>query len=215
MTAELHIPGDHESERALSGPRVEVAPDHVSQVRAAAFKVLWVTGRYATASALATILGHRTAARVRTDLDWLASRGRARLGSGGEVTGIGGLSTTPTRHQVVLADRRRHTWCAIDALGILTASGFDGHIESSPPDNRPVVTVAFEAGVPLPTAAVVFVFQDETCASVIDDWCPNTNLFASAMDARAWQEGTQTGGSILDVATAAAGAAHLWRALFA
>jgi len=77
------------------------------------------------------------------------------------------------------------------------------------------VTVVFEAGVPLPTEAVVFIVADDSCASVIDDWCPKVNLFATVADARAWQETTGTDGSIVDVATAATDAARTWRPLFA
>jgi Alkylmercury lyase len=214
MTPNRRQPEKHDSESVPSA-RVETAPTGVSQTRAAAFKAMWATGQPVTVSAVAAILAGRTAAQIRADLDWLARRGRARLGDGGPVTGVAGLSTTPTRHLLVLADRVRHTWCAIDALGILAAGRFDGQIRSSPPDDTPVVTVVFEAGVPLSTEGVVFIVADDSCASVVDDWCPNVNLFASVDDARAWQEATGTAGSIVDVATAAADAACTWRPLFA
>jgi Alkylmercury lyase len=215
MTSNRCQPGKPARESVPSGPRVEAAPDDVSQTRAAAFKAIWATGRPLTVTVLATILAGRTAAQIRADLDWLVRRGRARLGDGGQVTGVAGLSTTPTRHLLVLADRQRHTWCAIDALGILAAGRFNGQIKSSPPEDTSVVTVVFEAGAPLPTEAVVFIVADDSCASVIDDWCPKVNLFATVADARAWQEATGTDGSIVDVASAATDAARTWRPLFA
>jgi Alkylmercury lyase len=215
MSSKASHPGNHEVESLLSGPRRDAAPGDVSQTRAAAFTALWTTGRPVTVSALATALAGRSAQQIRADLDWLARRGRARVGDGGQVTGVAGLSTTPTRHRLVLADRVRHTWCAIDALGILAAAGSDGQIESSPPNNTQVVTVVFQAGVLRPTEAVVFIVNDDSCASVVDDWCPKVNLFATADNARAWQKATSTDGSIVDAATAATNAARTWRPLFA
>jgi len=70
---------------------METAPEGVSQTRAAAFQVMWVTGRPVAVSALATILADRTSAQIQADLDWLARRGRARLGDASEVIGIAGI----------------------------------------------------------------------------------------------------------------------------
>ncbi len=215
MTSNRDHPDNHDDGSVLSGPGMETAPEGVSQTRAAAFQVMWVTGRPVAVSALATILADRTSAQIQADLDWLARRGRARLGDASEVIGIAGLSATPTRHRIVLAEKERYTWCAIDALGILAAGSFDGRIESSPPDHPQVVPVALEAGVPLPTEAVVFVVTDNTCASVVDDWCPKVNLFATSDHAQAWQQATGTDGSIVDVASAATDAGLTWRPLFA
>src|SRR5260370_34494061 len=110
MTSNRCQPGKPDRESVPSGPRVEAAPDDVSHTRAAAFKAIWATGRPVTVTALATILAGRTAAQIRADLDCLARPGRARLGGGGQVTGVAALATTPARHLLLLAARQRHTW---------------------------------------------------------------------------------------------------------
>src|SRR5260370_24177266 len=143
MTSNRCQPDKPYSESVPSGPRVEAAPDDVSQTRAAAFKAIWATGRPVTVTALAAILAGRTAAQIRADLDWLARGGRARLGDGGQVTGVAGLSTTPTRYLLVLADRQRHTWCAIDPLGLSAPRRLHGQIKTSPPVDTPALTLVF------------------------------------------------------------------------
>ncbi len=198
---------------AAGGPRIEPPPHMVAATQAAAFKKIWATGRPATTSALAA-LRSRSRADIETDLAWLAERGRARLDADGNVIGIAGLSVIPTRHHLINGDRIRHTWCAIDALGILAATGGDGRIVSIPPGSRDTVTVDFHDGQPAPTEAVVFVLNDDTCASVVDHWCPQVNLFPTAEAARAWQQSNGASGEIVAVETAASTASPRWQPLF-
>jgi hypothetical protein len=175
--------------------------------------MMWDTGRPATTVALAALRAG-TRAEIEAELAWLAERGRARLNAHGDVVGIAGLSVTPTRHQLITGDRSRHTWCAIDALGILAATGGDGRIESIPPDSPDTVSIGFHRGQPAPTEAVVFVLNDDTCESVVDDWCPQVNLFRTADAAQAWQQSTGATGEIVAVDAAARAAAARWQPLF-
>src|SRR5260370_24860803 len=79
MTSNRCQPDKPYSESVPSGPRVEAAPDDVSQTRAAAFKAIWATARPATVTAPATILAVRTAPQIRAHLDCRARSGPARL----------------------------------------------------------------------------------------------------------------------------------------
>lgn len=206
---------DHtEPKRPMSdgGPRTEPAPAEVAEIRATAFRVLWASGRATTITTLAALLPHLSARAVADDLRWLVDRGRARVDDG-VVVGVAGLSAVPTRHRITMDERERFTWCAIDALGILASGRFDGTVHSTPPGGERPVVVRFVAGTPAETGAAVFVVGDEPCASVVDDWCPNVNLFSDATAARAWQSRSGVSGEVVDVAEAAARAAPSWQPL--
>jgi Alkylmercury lyase len=98
----------------------------------------------------------------------------------------------PTNHELVIDGRRRWTWCAHDAVGILGALEADGRVRSRSPYSGTLIELTFDAGQPAATDAMVFM-AEEPCRSVIDDWCPLVNLFEDDQAAAAWarQQGSR------------------------
>jgi alkylmercury lyase len=71
------------------------------------------------------------------------------------VTGIGGLSVEPTRHQLKTQDQTLYTWCAVDAVGIPGAFFLDAQVESTFMDTGEAFTIVFSEGkiVEIPSGA--------------------------------------------------------------
>ncbi|MEV6815384.1 organomercurial lyase [Micromonospora sp. NPDC051296] len=159
---------------------------------------------------VATTAGHVDA---HHELDALVAAGRVRRDDNSRVTGALGLTLETTRHRLLLAGRTWHTWCAIDALGILGALDASGSIYStSPPDGR-VIEIHFEQGRPArgDLSAVVYVPTYRPGASVVATWCPNVNFFESSSVAAVWASGAGVDGECLPLVAAGDLAATRWR----
>jgi alkylmercury lyase len=135
----------------------------------------------------------------------------ARRDPAGRLLGSHGLSVAPTHHELLIDGKRRWTWCAYDAVGILGALAATGRVRSRSPRSGTLIELRFQAGRPAATEAVVFMAQGP-CRSVIDDWCPLVNLFEHDQAATAWARQDQAAGTVVPVAQATRAGAAAWRA---
>ena len=143
----------------------------------------------------------------------LDGAGRIRRNVAGDVVGSGGLSLIPDRHEIELDGRRFWTWCAYDILGIYGVTGATGRaVSPSPPDGQPIV-LHFTRGRPDKHDAVLF-RPDESlmssCENVCEQWCPNSNLFASRELAEHWANQHGLPGLVLDLDEASDLATEAW-----
>jgi alkylmercury lyase len=130
--------------------------------------------------------------------------------------GSAGLSIIPDRHEIELDGRRFWTWCAYDILGIVGALRADGTAHSRSPATGASLEVGFRQGRPEPTSLVLFRPDDNyksCCANVYEDWCPNSNFFASRESASAWAAARGIPGRVMDLAEAANLATANWEPL--
>lgn len=148
-------------------------------------------------------------------LDQLDNAGRIRRG-GGRVVGSAGLSVIPDRHEIEIEGRKFWTWCAYDILGIFGALAANGRAQSpSPPDRKPL-ELRFVHGRPEKSDAVLFRPDPELmecCDNVYEQWCPNSNLFASRELAEAWAAEHELGGRVLSLGEGADLATEEWKSL--
>ena len=181
-------------------------------VRAAAFQLLFTRVEAVAPELLAEATGissHKLAAL----LDHLDQAGRIRRDGGGRVVGSAGLSVIPDRHEIEVDGRRFWTWCAYDILGIFGAMGSNGRAWSpSPPDGKPI-ELHFTRGRPDKNEAALFRPDEElmrSCENVYEEWCPNSNLFASKELATQWADRNSMRGRVLDLDEAADLATDAW-----
>jgi hypothetical protein len=177
---------------------------------ARAFWLLLDHGRPVEVGALADALQRQPAA-VAAAVDRLEQAGLTRRDPAGRLLGSHGLSVAPTHHELVIDGRRRWTWCAFDAVGILGALEADGRVRSRSPYSGTLVELTFDAGQPAATDAVVFMAEGP-CRSVIDDWCPLVNLFEHDQAAAVWARQHGISGAAQPVAQATRVGAAAWRA---
>ncbi|MBJ7597967.1 organomercurial lyase [Candidatus Nephthysia bennettiae] len=146
-------------------------------------------------------------------MDELSQLGRIRLDDRRRVTGSGGLSVGPDRHQIELDGRKFWTWCAYDVVGIFGALRASGEARSASPFSGTALEVHFRDGRPLAPQLVLF-RPDEAdlacCSSVYDDWCPNSNFFESEDAAWIWSRGRGLQGRVLTLDEAAKLATREW-----
>jgi hypothetical protein len=84
-------------------------------------------------------------------------------------------------------------------------------VRSRSPYSGTLIELAFGAGQPAATDAVVFM-AEEPCRSVIDDWCPLVNLFEHDQAAAAWARLHGISGAARPVAQVTQLGAVAWRA---
>jgi alkylmercury lyase len=190
-------------------PLAEQPPDDQALL-ARAFWLLLDHGRPVELDALAGAL-QRESAAVAAAVDRLEQAGLTRRDPAGWLLGSHGLSVVPTHHELMIDGRRRWTWCAYDAVGILGALGADGRVRSRSPHSGTLVELTFDAGQPAATDAVVFMAEGP-CRSVIEDWCPLVNLFEHDQAAAAWARQHGISGAAQRVAQATRVGAAAWRA---
>lgn len=190
---------------------LEPPSDAQALVQRAAFQLLLARGGAAGLNELAQRSGVKLES-VANLVDLLDGAGRLRRNAAGEVVGSGGLSVIPDRHEIELDGRSFWTWCAYDILGIFGVTGATGKaVSPSPPDGRPI-TLDFTHGRPDKHDAVLFRPDENlmtSCENVYEQWCPNSNLFASREMAEHWADQHGLAGRVLnldeasDLATAA------------
>ena len=196
----------------MSGPLGQLA-DSNSLLRAIAFHLLLVNAQPVTREQLAEASGIDLE-RTTTMLEELDRAGRIRRDGTGRVVGSAGLSVIPDRHQIELNGRTFWTWCAYDILGIFGALRADGDARSPSPPDLTVIELRFLGGRPQHADAVLFRPAEDLmsrCDNVYDQWCPNSNLFASRKLAQAWADEHQLAGRVLSLEEASALATQEWR----
>lgn len=157
-----------------------------AQVRRAAFRSIG-QGRAATPSELAEAIG-LDVPTVEDAVGALVGRGQAVVDGAGRVVGSGGLSLVPARHRLLLGETRFHTWCAIDAIGIPSALGADAVASTTCPTCGRSIEVTFRQGrAPDDRELRAWLPSQDRCTSVIDELCPDMNLFCSEEHLERWR----------------------------
>jgi hypothetical protein len=160
--------------------------DAEAAVRRAAFRAIR-GGAAPDAAALAgtTGLDERT---VEAAVASLTRKGQAVVDPAGRVVGSAGLSLAPARHRLRLGDRELHTWCAIDAVGIPAALGAHAVAATACPTCGRAIQVELRGGRARPDQALrAWLPRRDRCASVIDELCPDMNLFCTEEHLQEWR----------------------------
>lgn len=181
-------------------------------LQAAGFRLLLRTGTPVTPGELAAAL-RTTLDAVVGELAATVRRGCARIGADGSLVAIAGLSVVPDRHEIEIAGRCYWTWCAFDAVGILAALGATGTIRTTDPSSGAALTLEFDRGAVSPSSLVLFLPEMRECSSVIDQWCPNANIFETDAAARRWAGDRGLRGRVLPLAEALNLGAGVWQPL--
>lgn len=191
-------------------PRLTGAQDALLR---AAFVELMATSAGVAVDRLAE-LGGITATAAEAELGRLVSAGRVARDQDGRVTGALGLTVERTRHELTIGTEQWHTWCVIDALGILGALAASGKVRSTVPATEQPVEVEFTDGVPAggTSDVVVFVPDYVTGSRVIESWCPAVNFFPDVSAAEDWAADASVRGQAVSLKVATAAATERWRA---
>ena len=195
-----------------TGPLAQLA-DSNNLLRAVAFQHLIRNSQPVTPEQLAEASGFDLE-RTTTMLEELDRAGRIRRDGTGRVVGSAGLSVIPDRHQIELNGRTFWTWCAYDILGIFGALRADGDSRSPSRPDLTVIDLRFLGGRPQHADAVLFRPAEDLmsrCDNVYEEWCPNSNLFASRKLAQAWADEHLLAGRVLSLEEASALATQEWR----
>src|SRR5256885_7117319 len=190
---------------------LEPPSDAQALVRTAAFRLLLAQDDAVSVEDLVAATGIKRE-KLAEHLQALDRAGRIRRDQSGRVVGSAGLSVTKDRHEIELAGRRFWTWCAYDILGIFGALEASGRALSPSPEGR-TIELRFERGRPVNGHAVLFRPDDELlscCENVYEEWCPNTNLFSDAEQARKWAGERGLHGRVLGLAEASRLGAKDW-----
>lgn len=182
-------------------------------VRATAFGLLFDRAEPIQPALLADVSGI-TPKMLAGMLDQLSQAGRIRRDDIGRVIGSGGLSITPDRHMIVIEGRRFWTWCAYDIFGIFGALAASGRATSPSPIDRQTIEVRFFRGRPAQIDAVLLRPDMELmdcCDNVYEQWCPNSNLFATRELATAWAVANGVIGRVLSLDESADLATEEWK----
>ena len=194
-----------------------VLPDPIdleTLVRTAAFQLLLNRAEGISPALLAKETGIRPD-RLTALLGQLSQAGRIRLDGAGMVVGSAGLSVIPDRHAIDVEGRNFWTWCAYDILGIFGALAASGRALSPSPPDRKTIEVRFVRGRPQQSDAVLFRPDTELmdrCDNVYEQWCPNSNLFATRELAESWAAEHELNGRVLSLEEAAELATEEWKA---
>ena len=191
---------------------LEPPGDSQALVRTAAFRLLVARAKAISVEDLSAYSGIRPETLLEL-LDELDNAGRIRRNAVGEVVGSAGLSVIPDRHEIELDGRRLWTWCAYDIFGIFGALGASGRASSPSPLDGNLILVSFTSGRPEKNDAVLFRPDEELmscCGNVYEEWCPNSNLFASPELAANWAEEHSLRGRVLDLEEASNLATQAW-----
>ena len=182
-----------------------------AMILAAGFHALIEPGTPATMAGLAAATG-LDQELVANELAELARLGRVQRTPAGDVTGCLGLTLAPTSHAICANGAVRHTWCALDAFGIMGALRASGWIKSENKLTGQTFHITVDAGLPSDAdpSWVVFLLDRQGVSSVIAEWCPLVNIFESAAAAGTWADGQGVAGQCLSVADTASLGTALW-----
>jgi|SRR5882724_8128317 len=179
---------------------------------ATAFGLVLDPGEPATLAQLTALTGCDPES-VEGDLQQLSGIGRVQRTADGAVSGCLGLTLEPSNHAICVNGALRHTWCALDAFGIMGALQATGWIDSRNGETGRRFRVDVETGAPADPGRpwVVFILERQTIASVIAEWCPMVNIFEDEQAAQAWAAAKGVTGQCLSLAETAAVGTDLWR----
>lgn len=186
-----------------------------ADVRGAAFRLLLARGKPVGKAELGREIG-ASPGDVVLAINRLQSAGRIRIDEAGDVIGSAGLNVVPDRHRIQFDSRTFWTWCAYDILGIMGALRATGTALSTSPSSGQELRLEFTRGLPDESSAVLFRPDDNFaagCTNTYADWCPNSNFFESAEEAREWSTRHGVSGHILGIDEASTLATVEWARL--
>ena len=156
------------------------------KIRRAAFHSIR-SGRAPDAAELAGATGLELPS-VNEAVGSAARKGRVVLDDSGRVVGSHGLSLVPARHRLRLGEDQFHTWCAIDAIGIPAALGADAVATTACPVCGRSMEIWFREGRASDDAEIrLWVPSKEGCTNVVEEYCPEANLFCSEEHLQLWR----------------------------
>lgn len=177
-----------------AAPRTPV----VDELRRAAFKSL-CAGAPAHLSELAATTGHDLAA-VREVVAQLVAGGIAAVegdvAGDPAVVGAEGLTVLVTVHQLVLAGRALHTWCAFDTVGIPAALRVDATAATTCPTCGAAIELVLTAGQP-PASPVMGWWPEAPDGPVNESFCPTASFFCNADHLETWRASAGAAGEAL------------------
>jgi alkylmercury lyase len=135
-------------------------------------------------------------------IETLQTRGLVVLAPDGRITGIHGLSTTPTPHSITHDGRTIHTWCAFDAIGIPAALQLDAHTQTRCPTCGQHLEITFAHGQPTAPTDLRLWLPTGQCDHIINDLCAHANLYCNQQHLKASTDTSATG-SITNITDAA------------
>lgn len=144
-----------------------------------------VRGSVATVADIA-VRARLTVDEVGRGIDGLVRAGRIEL-DGDSVIGVAGLTETPTIHHVELPDASRHTWCALDAIGIPAALGLDAAIITTCRHCGTELSVTVRDGGARAEQPVRLFCPTGACDNVRTDFCAAANLFCGQGHLSSWR----------------------------
>lgn len=194
---------------ALDVLQEQEIPAEASALRSAGFRLLLDRGTAIEARDWAEAAGLDEPAIGRV-LE--SAAGRVQLDHAGRLVGIAGLSVVPSPHEIDIGDRRRWTWCALDAVGILGALRATGTVRSTDPGTGSDIEIEFVDGRPQ-SDATLFILGGYEGSNIREDWCPLVNFFTDPDAARAWIGENGLEGDVVMVAQIAEDAAQMWQPL--
>lgn len=166
------------------GPLLGALDEESAAVRRAGFLAL-LNGEEVTASKLADRAGLGTG-RAEEALSHLGAIGLVDRSEQGEIHGVAGLSTAPTRHRMVLGGRQHFTWCAFDSVGIPAALDADAEVRTSCGWCGAGIAFSINSGVP-PLASALRGWLPTRGTHVRSEFCPAANLFCSLEHLERWR----------------------------
>ena len=186
-------------------------PEETLSVRRAAFRQLLAAGKPVPLSHVASASG-LTTETTRAVLDLVESAGMAETDDD-LVFGIDGLTTRSTEHGIEIDGVNLWTWCAYDIVGVAAALHADAAGVTACGWCKQTIKVAIHEGKPETSNAVGWL-PNESCANVMEQFCPSALFFCSMDHLDRWRaESDRASGDALDLERLASHGAHTWREL--
>ena len=183
---EQELPSTSGTDAAAVDPGAAGLTDEEAAVRRAAFRsIRRGVARDAAELAEGTGLDGRT---VEEAMRSLVRKGEAVVDASGQIVGSAGLSLVPAGHRLRLEEEEFHTWCAMDAVGIPAALGIDALARTACPTCWRPIEVVFREGRATDSREFrAWLPRQDCCTSVVDEVCPDMNLFCSEGHLKEWR----------------------------
>lgn len=189
-----------------------MAPD-LMLLRNVGFRLLFDSGEPLSLKALSVETGYGID-ELRSMLKRPDVAGRVQRDSNGNIVGIAGLSIEPTAHEVRVDGKQFWTWCALDAVGIVSAMELTGQVVSTTPGQSDPMRIEFVDGQAM-SNHTIFILGGFDGADAYESWCPNVNFFATARDAESWASERGLTGEVVAVDQIREAAGAIWEPVVA
>lgn len=128
----------------------------------------------------------REAAGAARAVSWLQAHGQLER-DGDLLVGAHGLTRRPTVHELVIGEKRLHSWCAYDAVAIPVALGVTARAATTCPTCGQELAVDITDGQLPDDALPVLWMPLGPCENVMEDFCVHANLFCGPDHLDAWR----------------------------